>query len=70
MPTEPVAESPLATALSQLRTAVDYLELSESEWATLSTARRVLEVAVPLRRDDERVEMLSLIHISEPTRPY
>lgn len=57
MPTEPVAESPLATALSQLRTAVDYLGLSESEWATLSTPRRVLEVAVPLRRDDERVEM-------------
>ena len=57
MPTESVAESPLATALSQLRTAVDYLQLSESEWATLSTARRILEVAVPLRRDDERVEM-------------
>ena len=57
MPKEPALESPLATALSQLRTAVDYLGLSESEWATLSTPRRILEVAVPLRRDDERVEM-------------
>jgi glutamate dehydrogenase (NAD(P)+) len=50
-------ESPLETALSQLRTAVGNLGLSESEWNTLSTARRVLEVAVPLRRDDDKVEM-------------
>ena len=50
-------ESPLATALSQLRRAIDQLQLSENDWNTLSTPRRVLEVAVPLRRDDGRVEM-------------
>ncbi len=50
-------ESPLATALAQLRRAVDLLKLSENDWNTLSTPRRILEVAVPLRRDDGRVEM-------------
>jgi len=50
-------ESPLTTALSQLRRAIDQLNLSENDWNTLSTPRRVLEVAVPLRRDDGRVEM-------------
>ena len=50
-------ESPLATALSQLRRAIDQLKLSENDWNTLSTPRRILEVAVPLRRDDGRVEM-------------
>ncbi|CAB4664144.1 unannotated protein [freshwater metagenome] len=47
----------MATALAQLRRAVDQLNLSENDWNTLSTPRRVLEVAVPLRRDDGRVEM-------------
>ena len=50
-------ESPMATALAQLRRAVDQLELSENDWNTLSTPRRILEVAVPLRRDDGRVEI-------------
>lgn len=50
-------ESPLETALTQLRRAIINLDLSESEWNTLSTPRRVLEVAVPLRRDDDKVEM-------------
>ena len=50
-------ESPLQTALSQLRRAVDQLELTENDWNTLSTPRRLMEVAVPLRRDDGRVEM-------------
>ena len=50
-------ESPLITALAQLRRAVDLLQLSENDWNTLSTPRRILEVAVPLRRDDGRVEM-------------
>ena len=52
-----VSDSPLATALSQLRRAIDQLQLSENDWNTLSTPRRILEVAVPLRRDDGRVEM-------------
>ena len=55
--TKASVESPLATALSQLRRAVDQLQLSENDWNTLATPRRVLEVAVPLRRDDGRVEM-------------
>ena len=50
-------ESPLATALSQLRRAIDQLNLTENDWNTLSTPRRVMEVAVPLRRDDGKVEM-------------
>ena len=47
----------MATALAQLRRAVDQLQLSDNDWNTLSTPRRILEVAVPLRRDDGRVEM-------------
>lgn len=50
-------ESPLTTALSQLRRAIDQLNLTENDWNTLSTPRRVMEVAVPLRRDDGKVEM-------------
>jgi glutamate dehydrogenase (NAD(P)+) len=50
-------ESALDTALRQLRRAVEQLSLSENEWQTLSTPRRVLEVAVPLRRDNGNVEM-------------
>ena len=57
MTTASSMESPLATALSQLRRAIDQLKLSENDWNTLSTPRRVLEVAVPLHRDDGRVEM-------------
>ncbi len=50
-------ESPLNTALVQLRGTVDKLGLSENDWQTLSTPRRVLQVAVPLRRDNGDVEM-------------
>ena len=50
-------ESALDTALRQLRRAVEQLSLTENEWQTLSTPRRVLEVAVPLRRDNGNVEM-------------
>jgi glutamate dehydrogenase (NAD(P)+) len=50
-------ESPLHTARVQLRGAIENLSLSESMWNTLSTPRRILEVAVPLRRDSGSVEM-------------
>ena len=50
-------ESPLSTALSQLQGTIDLLGLSDNEWHTLSTPRRVLQVAVPLRRDNGDVEM-------------
>jgi glutamate dehydrogenase (NAD(P)+) len=50
-------ESALDTARQQLQRAVDLLGLSENDWQTLSTPRRILEVAVPLRRDNGDVEM-------------
>ncbi|MEJ6626562.1 MAG: glutamate dehydrogenase, partial [Actinomycetes bacterium] len=50
-------ESALETARAQLRRAVEQLGLSENDWQTLSTPRRILEVAVPLRRDSGDVEM-------------
>ena len=50
-------ESTLETARAQLRRAVELLNLSENDWQTLSTPRRILEVAVPLRRDNGSVEM-------------
>ena len=50
-------ESAFVTARTQLRKAVDQLGLSENDWQTLSTPRRILEVAVPLRRDNDKVEM-------------
>ena len=50
-------ESPLNTALAQLRGTIDKLGLSENDWQTLSTPRRILQVAVPLRRDNGDVEM-------------
>ena len=50
-------ESALDTARQQLQRAVELLDLSENDWQTLSTPRRILEVAVPLRRDNGDVEM-------------
>ncbi len=50
-------ESAIETARAQLRRAVDQLQLPENEWQTLSTPRRILEVAVPLRRDSGNVEI-------------
>ena len=50
-------ESALQTARTQLRRAVELLQLTENDWQTLSTPRRILEVAVPLRRDSGIVEM-------------
>ncbi len=50
-------ESALDTARAQLRRAVEQLNLTENEWQTLSTPRLILEVAVPLRRDNGNIEM-------------
>ncbi len=50
-------ESALDTARQQLQRAVQLLELSDNDWQTLSTPRRILEVAVPLRRDNGDVEI-------------
>ncbi len=50
-------ESALDTARAQLRRAVEQLNLTENDWQTLSTPRLILEVAVPLRRDNGNIEM-------------
>jgi glutamate dehydrogenase (NAD(P)+) len=50
-------ESALDTARAQLRRTVDLLKLSENEWLTLSTPRRILQIAVPLRKDNGNVEI-------------
>ena len=50
-------ESALETARAQLRRAVELLQLTENDWQTLSTPRRILEVAVPLRRENGKVEV-------------
>ena len=50
-------ESAIETARAQLRRAIDQLNLPDNSWQTLSTPRRILEVAVPLRRDNGNVEM-------------
>ena len=55
--TEKAHSTALNTALSQLQNTVKLLQLDDNDWRTLSTPRRVLEVAVPLRRDNGSVEM-------------
>lgn len=60
-------ESTLQTARAQLRKAVDQLNLSENEWLTLSTPRRVLQVAVPLRRDNGNVDMYTGYRVQHST---
>ena len=50
--------SPLATARAQLDTAVQMLGYDDGMHAMLRQPRRELHVAVPLRRDDGRVELL------------
>lgn len=47
----------LSTALSQLHDATRLLNLSDNQWQTLSTPRRTLQVAVPLRRDNGNIEI-------------
>jgi glutamate dehydrogenase (NAD(P)+) len=51
--------SPLTTALTQLATTVDRLGYDEGMHRMLATPRRELHVAVPLRRDDGRIELLA-----------
>lgn len=55
----PSDTSPLATALSQLASAVDLLGYDGGLHHMLATPRRELHVAVPLRRDDGRIELLA-----------
>ncbi|WP_431837370.1 Glu/Leu/Phe/Val family dehydrogenase [Cellulomonas sp. Y8] len=55
----PRTSSPLTTALAQLSSAVDLLGYDDGLHQMLATPRRELHVAVPLRRDDGRIELLS-----------
>ncbi len=60
-------ESALDTARAQLRRAVEQLHLTENDWQTLSTPRRVLEVAVPLRRDNGKIEVYNGFRVQYST---
>jgi glutamate dehydrogenase (NAD(P)+) len=51
--------SPHTTPLAQLATTVDRLGYDEGMHRMLATPRRELHVAVPLRRDDGRIELLA-----------
>jgi glutamate dehydrogenase (NAD(P)+) len=51
--------SALDSALHQLQAAVEQLGLDDGMHAMLATPRRSMQVAVPLRRDDGRLEVLS-----------
>ncbi|RMI05165.1 Glu/Leu/Phe/Val family dehydrogenase [Cellulomonas triticagri] len=51
--------SPLTTALAQLASTVEILGYDDGMHQMLATPRRELHVAVPLRRDDGRVELLA-----------
>ncbi len=51
-------QSALESALLQLESAASFLGLDEGLHKLLATPRRSLEVAVPLRRDDGRLEVL------------
>jgi glutamate dehydrogenase (NAD(P)+) len=53
------AGSPLDHARRQLRAAVDWLGYPDSTYAMLATARRETTVSIPLRRDDNSIEVLS-----------
>jgi glutamate dehydrogenase (NAD(P)+) len=50
--------SPLATARAQLATAISILGYDDGMHQMLATPRREMRVAVPLRRDDGRIELL------------
>lgn len=57
--TPPTRTSPLTTALDQLSSAVELLGYDDGVHQMLATPRRELHVAVPLRRDDGRIELLA-----------
>ncbi|MFC5677911.1 Glu/Leu/Phe/Val family dehydrogenase [Aeromicrobium endophyticum] len=58
-PLEPRQNNPLVNARAQLEATVDLLGYDRSTYEHLATPRRELTVAVPLRRDDGSVELLT-----------
>lgn len=54
----PTHAGPLATAQAQLAAAVERLGYDDGLHAMLATPRREIHVAIPLRRDDGRTEVL------------
>ena len=55
----PPVHGPLADALAQLAATVEHLGYDEGMHQMLATARREMQVSVPLRRDDGRVVVYS-----------
>lgn len=55
----PPAEGPLADALAQLAATIKHLGYDEGMHQMLATARREMQVSVPLRRDDGSVVVYS-----------
>ncbi|HZJ40586.1 MAG TPA: Glu/Leu/Phe/Val dehydrogenase [Demequina sp.] len=55
----PPAQGPLADALAQLAATIKHLGYDEGMHQMLATARREMQVSVPLRRDDGRVVVYS-----------
>jgi len=53
------AGSPLATAQAQLASAIEILGYNSGMHAVLATPRREMNVAIPLRRDDGSIQVLS-----------
>ncbi|WP_159573871.1 Glu/Leu/Phe/Val dehydrogenase [Curtobacterium sp. 18060] len=56
-PHVPAGNAPLANALEQLRSAAEALEIDAGSVQLLAQARREISVGVPLRRDDDTVEV-------------
>jgi len=55
----PPAQGPLADALAQLAATITHLGYDDGMHQMLATARREMQVSVPLRRDDGRVVVYS-----------
>jgi glutamate dehydrogenase (NAD(P)+) len=58
-PTSAPAASALVTARAQLASAIEFLGYDAGMHAVLATPRREMNVAIPLRRDDGSIEVLS-----------
>ena len=60
-------ESALRTALKALESSAERLNLKENEWRTLASPRRILEVSLPLRRDNGEVEVFKGYRVQHST---
>ncbi|TXJ04252.1 MAG: glutamate dehydrogenase, partial [Aeromicrobium sp.] len=58
MPVTPSTANPLRDARKQLAEAIDILGLNGGMYDVLVTPRREVTVSIPLRRDDDSIEVL------------